>query len=290
MAGTDDLAPRRLVLHIDDLETLRRLAGAPRLPADFRAVPRPDLAAQPSAPDDPGGAPAAGDTDRLPALVERGLVVEDPEQPDGWVVHPSIAADLAVLAAPELLLETRVAAGDDELRAAHAVAGPLGASLVRAEVGAGVELSVFPAQRLGREVARVVPVARTGSVPPPTGIVPLAALVELPIAAQLGGPEVVAEIAGALAISGDQRELALELARRATGVLQVLLTAPARSPEGAAAVGEVLWYATDGGWVGLAPQPGDDGRAVARLRAVEPSALPGWLAPIVGQALLEVAR
>lgn len=55
-------------------------------------------------------------------------------------------------------------------------------------------------------------------------------------------------------------------------------------------VGEVQWLATDAGWVGLAPEPGDRSRMAARLVTVEPDELGAWLAPIVGQALVEATR
>lgn len=275
-SATSTLAPRRLILALDELEALRRLAGDVRLPADFRVI---------------GELPAAV----AATLAERGLVSGDP---GALVVHPSIVADLAVLSAPEVLVETVATVGQGSarqaLRAAHALAGPLGASLVRAEEGAGVELSIFPAERVGEEIARVVPQAARGreGVWRPEGVVALAALVELPIAAQLGGPAVVAEVAQDIQVSEQERELALALAREATGVLQATLTVPARtdSHPPAAWVGAVLWYATDGGWVGLAPQPGPDGRTVARLVPAEPAELPTWLAPLLGQALVEAAR
>jgi hypothetical protein len=274
-----ELAPRRLVLRVDELELLRRLAGEPRLPADFRVVPGQEQ--------EQDGA--------LASLAGRGLVTNDRARAGRFAVRPSLAADLAVLSAPEVLIETRAAVGQGAarlaLRAAHAVAGPLGASLVRADEGVGVELSVFPAECLGDEIRRVVPEAggarRGGSRP--AGVVPLAALVELPIADGIGGPAVVAEIAAELKVTSEERDLVLSLAREATGVLQATLTAPARAG-GAAWVGEVLWYATDFGWIGLAPEPGAQGRTVARLVPVEPADLPAWLAPLVGQALVEARR
>jgi len=275
-ADTLALAPRRLVLALDELEALRRLAGDVRLPADFRVI---------------GELPSA-----VPAtLAERGLVSGDP---GALVVHASIVADLAVLSAPEVLVETVATVGQGSarqaLRAVHALAGPLGASLVRAQEGAGVELSIFPAERVGREIARIVPQAARGREGAwrPEGIVALAALVELPIAAKLGGPAVVAQVAQDLQVSEQQRELALALARESTGVLQATLTVRTNRsrPHAQAWVGEVLWYATDGGWVGLAPEPGADGRTVVRLVPAEPAELPVWLAPLVGQALVEAAR
>lgn len=288
-----ELAPRRLVLRLDELEALRRLAGGPRLPADFRVVAQEAAPAPEAAQQRPGEAAAP---DPLPALIDRGLVSEDPAERGRYVVHPSLAADLAVLSAPEVLVETRVAVGQGSarqaLRAAHAVAGPLGASLVRASQGAGVELSVFPAERLGPEVGRVVPQAggpaRRG--PRLEGVVPLAALVELPIADGIGGPAVVAEIAADLQVTSQERELALSLAREAIGVLQATLTVAPRRDGGATWVGEVLWYATESGWIGLAPEPGDQGRTVVRLVPAEPAELSAWLAPLVGQALVEVTR
>lgn len=195
-------AARRVVLHIDELELLRVLAGGPELPADFRV----EEGADPSAAVDP-----------LAALRARGLVVTDAAEPGRLVVHRAIARDLAVLSAPDLLIETRVGVGDgprrQALKAAHAVAGAIGASLVRAESGTGVELSVFAAASLGVELRRAVPDAATAQAgaAPPTGLLALAALVELPIAADLGGSAVVAALAEELQIPPEERELALEL-------------------------------------------------------------------------------
>jgi hypothetical protein len=277
------LAPRRLVLHLDELESLRVLAGGARLPTDFRAVPA-DVADAPSE--------ERGRDDGLRSLLDRGLITEDGDEPAGYLVHPSLVTNLAVLSAPELLIETRATIGQGSaqraVRAAHAVSGPLGASLVRTGAGAGVELSAFPAERLGVEVNRAVPEAGPSGHADrrPAGTVALTALVELPIAAARGGA-VVDAVAADLQISAEERELALSLAREATGVLQATLSVPTRGPDAKAWIDQVLWHATDGGWVGVAPERDPQGRSVARLVAVEPSELSAWLAPLVGQALVE---
>jgi hypothetical protein len=264
-----------------------------RLPADFQVEGRrPRLT-------DAGPVGAFGrvsaETTVFDRLVERGLMGAGPD--GARRVHPALAADLAVLTAPELLVTTRAVLrpGGSGLRAAHAVTGSSGVGLLRAAAGAGVEWSRFPGGSLGAELVRAVSALGVsaaddgrGPVPRrPAGVVPLAALVELPIAAQWAGGPVVEEIAADLGVTPAQRELAVRLAAQAIGVLEVTVAVGGgRGPE----LGRLTWLPTRGGWVGLAPEPtAGPGRPV-RLVPVDVDRLGGWLAPLVGQALVEAAR
>jgi hypothetical protein len=274
--------PRRAVLTADELEVLRRLAGDLRLPADFDLVDRPDGQSGEPAVD---RAVAAAAAER--SLTERGfLVAAEGAGGAGAVVHPSVRANLAVFAAPELLVETRLRADVDgrphTARAAHAVAGGLGASLVRTNDVAAAELSIFSAEQLGAELLRVVPpVGRPERAEArPTGLVPLAALTQLGLADR-GGPALFDEIARDLRLDAAEISRARTLLDQARGVLQVTVLAPGQP----ARIAQVVWYATPGGWLGLAPEPGRDGTAAARLTPVQPEQLGVWLAPLVGEAI-----
>jgi hypothetical protein len=283
-----------LVLTIEELEELRQLAGGPPLPPDFQvAAPAAQMTRR-----GPVGALGGGamETQVVDRLAARGLVLDTDGQPRP---HRSLVADLAVLAAPELLVQVRGNANGRGLRAVYAVAGPLGVGLLRPTEGAGVEWSAYPAQTLGAELARcvstldVTPDGRGGR---PSGLLPLAALVELPIAAEIGaGPlggatagQIAEEVAAELGVSGEQRDLALRLAGQSTGVLEVTVAAP--DHDGATQLGRVVWVATRNGWVGLAPEPGAGPGRPVRLTPVQDADLGSWLAPLIGQQMVGASR
>jgi hypothetical protein len=281
---------RRLVVTIDELDALHQLAGGPPLPPDFQVVsPGARMTGR-----GPVGAlgGVALETQVLDGLTGRGLVVGGGGEARP---HPSLVADLAVLASPQLLVQVRGNAGGRGLRAVYAVAAALGVGLLRPTEGAGVEWSAYPAEALGAELARAV--SALGVVPAerdvrPTGLLPLAALVELPIAAEIDvGPmsgEIAGEVAAELGVSGAQRELALRLAGEAVGVLEVTVAAPDR--DGEAQLGRVVWVATRAGWVGLGPEPAAGPGRPVRLRPVVDTDIGGWLAPIIGQQLVGTSR
>jgi hypothetical protein len=282
------VSPRRVLLTADELELLRRLAGL-RTPADFRIVPRPEQAADGSWCDTLGEALASP----VNSLRERGLVRTAPAGPGHTGVHsihPSVRANLAVLAAPEVLVETRVQADVNGrprvTRSAHAVVGVLGASLVRVDEAAVAELSIFPAERLGAELERLVPPVgrpeRSGERP--AGLLPLAALEQLGVPGQAGA-EVIAEVGAGLRLGAAELSRARALLAQARGVLRsTVLGLPPVAAE-PVRFGQVLWFATAGGWVGLAPEPGRGGEAAVRLTPARPEDVDAWLAPLVGEAI-----
>ena len=138
--------PRRLVLTVDEFETLRLWADGPRLPAGFR-VDHPHHARTATgngtgarmngavAVGVLGSASAAAGVERR--LVERGLATADPAVAGGYRVDPALRLSLTVLSGPELLIQTTASvrgggrSGRVSVWAAHAVAGPLGVGLVR---------------------------------------------------------------------------------------------------------------------------------------------------------------
>ena len=284
MTAAAMIAPRRVLLTADELDLLRRLAGDLRLPIDFRM--------EPPRPTPPGGWSFAG---MVGSLRERGLLQSGPagsSDSEGMTIHASVRANLAVLAAAEALVETRLQAGVEGattqgVRAAHAVAGELGGSLVRLGEAAAVELSIFPAAGLGAELSRIVP--RVGGRDPsarwPTGIVPLAALTQLE-PAERAGPHMVEQVVADLRLGAGELSRARALLARACGVLQATVLVRPRMAGAPVAFGRVLWLATADGWLGLAPEPGPRGDVSVRLQPVEPEHLGAWLAPLVGQAIL----
>jgi hypothetical protein len=173
------------------------------------------------------------------------------------------------------------------VRAAHAVSAGLGASLARLGDTATVELSIFPAERLGLELVRMVPAtgAASRAAQRPSGTVPLDAIAQVGLADEFGGDEVVRQLAAELRLTAAEQELARALSAQAAGVLHCLVTAPPRRPGEKGRVGQVLWYATPGGWVGLDPEPSADGRRTVRLRPADPIDLGAWVAPLVAGAL-----
>jgi hypothetical protein len=248
-------APRRLVLSAADLDALVRRTGV-RLPPPFDAA---------------GGDPQPGP------------------------VHPSLAANVAVLARPDLLvrMDARLPGGGS--RAVFAVAGPLGASLF-ALVGGAVELSMFAAVSLGRELVRGVPEppvhapatlvhqSLAPSSPPSLTGSPWAgarmsrtALAEYGPARRLLG---AGEAAATLGLDEAEADLVAELTDRTRGSLRVLVHA-GRPRDGGVLVGRLVWVATDAGWVELEPSDVDSVRLLPVVREL----IGTRLAPFVAEIL-----
>ena len=231
---TRDLRPRRLLLSATELELLRRHA----LPAPLSLPPgfAPVGADEPLA---PGGALHTALRGRN-AMTEAG-------------VHPAVAEDLHVLAAPELAVTVRASRPGLEVTACVAVSGLRGAALLHTG-GALVELSAFAAQHLARELGRVVPAPRSPA---------RAAVEEVPLDALLSGGT------------------GTRLRGRVSGTLHasVLTTG-----DGGAVVGSVQWVWDGDGWTGLEPLPSRGGRPWVRLAPVTPADLGTWLAPLLATA------
>jgi hypothetical protein len=226
---------------------------------------------------------AAGD-----GLIGRGVLS------DGEHLHPSVAANLAIWAAPAALVLAEAAFGDRGLRAVYVIRGPLGGSLF-ALTGGGVELSMFPAVAIGGELIRCVPerqpsdLANAGATvlaafglgsAPPNGELPLLALADAPL--------VPAVAADHLALTDAQAALAGQLTAQTSGVLHCL----AVSGQGAAAdradsvlVGDVLWLLTGDGWVGVRPKPDGSGRQLVDIVPVRREEIGSWLAPYLARIL-----
>jgi hypothetical protein len=260
--------PRRLVLSAEDFDALVRRAGV-RLPPPF-------------------------DTTRFDPTELDTTVAEKGE------VHPSVRANLSVLARPDLLvrLDASVPAGDS--RAVFAVAGPLGASLF-AQAAGSVELSMFAAADLGRELIRGVP--RSGDEPAARVHESLApgvpdtppwrgqrvgrtALAEYGSARRLFG---AADAAAALGLAPDEADLVAELTDRTRGSLRALVHGRPHGADRAVLVGQVVWVATDLGWVELVPSNMDgSGGAAIELELVTRELIGTRLAPMIAQVLSEV--
>jgi hypothetical protein len=340
VSGGADPGARRLVLSAAEFAVLRRASGLPVPPGfagDGQPVRGVDAAVASLARrhvvrpgDDTWSAALDGDGDWLAGAAERGA---DARAGAAWagldarssadlggalagarlVVHPSVVANLGVLAFPRVVLRTEVVARGGGLVAVHAVAGELGASLFAREHGA-VELSMFPAATLGGELARAVPpVAEPHSVVEAlsgrgfarqslTGTVPLAALQTMGLYEDAAGGAAAPGTEDVLGLAPHETRLAARVAAAMTGALRTVIAGPApragaadpagveradRAPEAAAGVlvGQVIWLATPEGWVGLRPEPdGTDRRPVA-LCAVDPADLGAWAAPYVAEVL-----
>ncbi|WP_436492795.1 hypothetical protein [Actinokineospora sp. HUAS TT18] len=211
---------------------------------------------------------------------------------DASTVHPSVERNLRILAAPRIMFDTTATAGSRGSRSLHAISGPLGASLFLLP-DAGVELSMFAATALGRELVRAVPaeVAGIGSaldapdeLEPLRGRVPLAALHELGVADLLrdADPEAPAYVLAELKLPEAEAKFAAEVVRRTDGGLRCLVTAIVG---GAVRNGQVTWLHSDAGWVGVAPSATGADRKLVDLEPVAREDLGVWLTPFVAEAL-----
>ncbi|WP_026423406.1 ESX secretion-associated protein EspG [Actinokineospora inagensis] len=222
---------------------------------------------------------AAGD------LAEKGVLRDDE-------IHPSVAANVRVITSPRIFLDTTATAGSRGSRSLHAVAGELGASLFLLPDG-GVELSMFAAVTLGRELVRAVPAEEGGigaaldasdDAEPINGVVPLAALHELGVADLLreADPDAPGYVLAELKLPKAEAEFALDVVRRTDGVLRCLVTAVVGTSVHSA---QVHWLHSDAGWVGIRPAADGAGRRLVELTPVDREDLGVWVTPYVAEAL-----
>jgi hypothetical protein len=273
-------APRRLVLSAADFASLVRRAGV-RLPPPFSAESSAQFSVQIPV-ESLGSPPATGD--------------------GTGPVHPSLAANLAVLARPDLLVRIDADLPGGASRAVFGVSGAIGASLFalagadgrsassRAE--GAVELSMFAGTWLGRELIRAVPeppsvgvgssLAPDGGEPEWAGRrVSRTALAEYGPARRLVGPR---EAAAALGLTDADAELVADLTDRTQGTLRALVHGRPHGADHGVLVGRVIWFATDAGWYELAPSDVDE----VELVRVTRERIGTRLAPMIAQVLAEV--
>jgi hypothetical protein len=242
----------------------------------------------------PGWEPAAGDDTRTESagLIRRGVLTGDG---DLTTVHPSVAMNLRILAAPQIMLDTTATIGTAGRHSLHAISGSLGASLV-ALADRAVELSLFAATDLGRELIRAVPPGQdTGigstlgnglPVEPPRGRVPLVALHELGVAELLRGadPDAPADVLAGLDLPPAEAELARQVAARTDGGLVCQVTGRVA---GEVRWARVSWLHTEAGWSGIRPDPDGARRRMVLLEPVDRADLGAWVAPSVAEALAD---
>jgi hypothetical protein len=238
-------------------------------------------------------------------LAVRGVVTADPY---GCRPVAPVVANLATLAAPTAAVRMEISVHGRGLRALFAISGPLGASLF-ALAGGAVEMSMFAAEALGRELIRAVPTsdllstagtairaALHSDVVPQgdAGVpllrgdagVPLAG--RLPLAAWEGHGEPGvgdATVPTAPMLAADEAALAARVARRTVGTLWCVVSGRGG---GGVLVGEVTWLATQHGWVGVRPEPDDTDRRMVALEPVARDDIGVWVAPYLAE-ILEVA-
>lgn len=235
-------AARRLLLSATSLELLRRrvLERGASLPPGFalETTGTPDEAATGRA---------------LAALRQQGVLRSGPA---GESVHPAVADDLRILAAPELAVTVRSARPGLEVTSCVAVSGARGAALLRTGDTA-VQLSAFAAVHLAGELARAVPAPATTCQPREAEEVPLDRLLH-------GSP--------------------VPLRGPVTGTLHAVVVAGSRPTRSAGVVGTVEWVCDRSGWTGLEALPSRGGRPWVRLVPVVPGDLAAWVAPLVAAA------
>ncbi|MBF9128572.1 hypothetical protein I0C86_06160 [Plantactinospora sp. S1510] len=225
-------------------------------------------------------------------LAARGVVTVDDDPAECRPVA-AVLANLATFVAARVVLRMEVSVEGRSARAVLAVAGPAGAALVALPEGA-VELSMFEAVALGRELVRVVPAVRDltgaarglgqalggGSNSGVSGRLPLAALAEYTRSGDLAGTVGRAEAVAALGLTAAQVRLVEQVQARTTGVLRVVVSG--RSSAGLG-VGQVVWLASEDTWLGLRPEPDGSGRRMVAVRPVAREEIGVWLAPYLGQ-------
>lgn len=263
-------APKRLVLTAAELAYLVRKTDV-ELPPSWRPDPETEL-----------GLAESG-------LTKKKVVTGVGEEA---TVHPSVEKNLRILAHPAVLLETVATAAGAGSRSVHAVAGPLGASLFDLGDGA-VELSMFAAVALGRELIRAVPepagtvgsaLDATQTAAPPAGRVPLTALRELGMARlmSVADPRMQQAVLSELDLPAAEAEIAKEVADRSDGALRCTVTG--RSGD-RVVTSSVSWLHTDGGWTELEPDPDGSGREMMRLVPTQRENLGTSVAPAVAVML-----
>ena len=159
--------------------------------------------------------------------------------------HPSVAAGLVATCAPRVgvLVTSTVGA----VTAAFGLRDDLGGGFLRA-VDSEVEVSAWPAVRLGEELSRAVPSLGCGA---------------------------------AFALHAPLTEVTdcAELRTAVRGTLRASVVAPPH------VVGQVVWLATAEGWLSLEPAEVRRGVRWAFVRPVTPSELGAAVAPFVASAL-----
>lgn len=201
-------------------------------------------------------------------------------------VHPSVEKNLQILAHPKVMLDTSATIGAEGLHSVHTIAGSLGASLFALPDG-GVELSMFAAADLGRELIRAVPEgAVSGEGRSNTVTHSRTSLRELGLAELMrdGDPAAVREVLGRLGLPAAEAELAKEIAGAADGGLVCVITALVGADVRSA---RVVWLHADGGWLGIRPDPDSSGRDLVTLEPVARADLGVWVAPYVAEALAD---
>ncbi len=233
------LPARRLVLSRAEWAALTANAGT--------SLP-PDLAGSRDGAPEPGGAELRRAAEEL---ARRRVLARVGDDPAGYRPVAAVATNLGLLGHHQVGVRVAVTLGRHGVRAAYALAGPLGASLFRLADGA-VELSLFEARRWGWELLRSVPTvqqlqtdgsrirqALAGDVGQPLrGVLPLSAL-----AAASGQPP-------DSDVDSTEAALARAAAARTVGVLRCVV---AGRIAGGVGVGQVVWLGTDTGWVGTRP-------------------------------------
>lgn len=209
-------------------------------------------------------------------------------------VHESVRVNLRILAHPQVMLDTTVSVGGKGMHGLHAISGPLGASLFKLDDGA-VELSMFAAVHLGRELVRAVPpeedlagldsaLGGGRAAEPLRGKVSLDALHELGVARVMrdADPAGPAAVLAELDLPAAEAKLAIQAANRSDGALRCQLTGRAGDQ---IATSQVTWLHTDGGWSGIRPDPDSSGRRMVRLEPAAAEDIGTWVAPFVAGAL-----
>jgi hypothetical protein len=143
-----------------------------------------------------------------------------------------------------------------------------------------MELSMFPPQRIGADLVRLVPEIPGTAAHRNTATSSVEALIELGAALEAGGPAVAWELARQQGWAAQDLTAILGFGPRLAGSLRCLVTAPANALRGLG-LGQVVWFAAAEGWIGVQPEPGPPGIRSLRLVPVDPEDLATWVAPLV---------
>lgn len=226
-------------------------------------------------------------------LLSRGVYVTAQEADEA--IHPSVLANLKVLAKPQLVVRIELSIHNRGLLAVYAIQGCLGSSLFTLAAHA-VELSMFPSILLGGELVRAVPAtprltpihlkvhqvfAHDAKTSPVSGRLPLAVFAGYNAAGLTDSSRVATD----LTLDDQQAALAAKVLAHTIGALQCLVVGPAEDGRHTMLIGQVMWLATDTGWVGLRPCPDGSDQQLVDLVTVTHDDITHWLAPYVARIL-----
>jgi hypothetical protein len=232
-----------------------------------------------------GEAPAA-----LDPLVLAGLRARDVIDADGSV-HPSVLAGLVLLADPNAIRFSVVAAGPAVARRTSiALSDQLLAGLTVEEPGGRAEQFLARTGEVAGAVVRLLPALALPSGPRRIELGDVEPGVLLDAVASAQSPRGPGQEPSHEHELGTGARTARALAEGLVGSLSVTLSLPAGTVADGPVLDRLLWVATSGGWWSLRPHADRSGRPRLDVAPVVPDDLAGELAPMLAAAALALGE